>query len=60
MHARTEKEVILYALKETNNNKAQAAKMLRIHRTHLYKKMKKYQISLDQEFQEINKQKEKS
>ena len=53
MHARTEKEVILYALKETNNNKAQAAKMLRIHRTHLYKKMKKYQISLDPELQEI-------
>jgi PAS domain S-box-containing protein len=52
MHARTEKEVILYALKETNNNKAQAAKMLRIHRTHLYKKMKKYQISLDPELQE--------
>ena len=39
-------------LKETNYNKAQAAKMLRIHRTHLYKKMKKYQISLDPELQE--------
>ena len=47
VHARTEKEVILYALKETENNKAQAAKMLGIHRTHLYKKMKKYGISLD-------------
>jgi len=47
MHARTEKEVILYALKETGNNKAQAAKMLGIHRTHLYKKMKKYRIALD-------------
>ena len=47
MHARTEKEVILFALKETGNNKAQAAKMLGIHRTHLYKKMKKYRIALD-------------
>ena len=49
VHAKTEKEVILYALKETNNNKAQAAKMLGIHRTHLYKKMKKYRISLEPE-----------
>jgi transcriptional regulator with PAS, ATPase and Fis domain len=49
MHARTEKEVILYALKETGNNKAQAAKMLGIHRTHLYKKMKKYRIALEPE-----------
>jgi PAS domain S-box-containing protein len=49
MHDRTEKEVILYALKETRNNKAQAARMLGIHRTHLYKKMKKYRIELDPE-----------
>jgi DNA-binding NtrC family response regulator len=49
VHARTEKEVILYALRETNHNKARAAKMLGIHRTHLYKKMKKYRISLDSE-----------
>ncbi len=49
MHARTEKEVILYALKETGKNKAQAAKLLGIHRTHLYKKMKKYRIALDPE-----------
>ena len=46
VHARTEKEIIIYALKETGNNKARAAKMLGIHRTHLYKKMKKYNISL--------------
>jgi transcriptional regulator with PAS, ATPase and Fis domain len=49
VHARTEKEIILYALRETRNNKARAAKMLGIHRTHLYKKMKKYNISLEAE-----------
>ncbi|MBT8363473.1 MAG: sigma 54-interacting transcriptional regulator [Deltaproteobacteria bacterium] len=47
VHARTEKEIILYALKETSNNKVRAAKMLGIHRTHLYKKMKKYNIALE-------------
>jgi PAS domain S-box-containing protein len=47
VQARTEKEVILYALRETNHNKARAAKILGIHRTHLYKKMKKYNISLN-------------
>ena len=41
---RTEKEAILYALKDTNNNKARAAKILGIHRTLLYKKMKKNNI----------------
>ena len=50
VHDRTEKEVILYALKDSKNNKARAAKMLDIHRTHLYKKMKKYRIALDREF----------
>ena len=47
VQARTEKEAICLALKETNNNKAQAAKVLGIHRTLLYKKMKKYDIPLD-------------
>ncbi len=37
-----EKEAIRYALQATDNNKAKAARMLGIHRTHLYKKMKKY------------------
>ena len=46
VQTRTEKEAILYTLKEANNNKARAAKMLGIHRTLLYKKMKKYNISL--------------
>ena len=44
--ARTEKEAIRYALKESNYNKAQAARELGIHRTLLYKKMKKYSIPL--------------
>jgi transcriptional regulator with PAS, ATPase and Fis domain len=47
IHAKTEKESILYALKETNYNKAKSASLLGIHRTHLYKKMKKYNISLN-------------
>jgi len=46
VQTRTEKEAILYSLKETNNNKAKAAKMLGIHRTLLYKKMSKYKIPL--------------
>jgi len=47
VHAKTEQEAIRYALKETNNNKARAAKMLGIHRTQLYKKMKKYSLPLE-------------
>ncbi|MCP4648068.1 MAG: AAA family ATPase, partial [bacterium] len=43
--ASTEKEALIDALKETGNNKAQAAALLGIHRTLLYKKMKKYNIS---------------
>jgi transcriptional regulator with PAS, ATPase and Fis domain len=46
VHAKTEKEAIRYALKESNNNKARAAKILGIHRTLLYKKMKKYKLPL--------------
>jgi transcriptional regulator with PAS, ATPase and Fis domain len=49
VQARAEKEAIRYALKETNNNKARAAKILGIHRTLLYKKMKKYNIALTPE-----------
>lgn len=39
-----EKDAILKALASTNNNKTEAAALLGIHRTHLYKKMKKYGI----------------
>lgn len=43
MH-KAEKEAIQYALKACYGNKSQAARMLGIHRTLLYKKMKKYEI----------------
>lgn len=44
--AKTEKDAILEALKKANNNKSQAAAILKIHRTALYKKMNKYGIAL--------------
>ena len=47
LQARTEIETISFALKESNNNKAKAARILGIHRTLLYKKMKKYHIALE-------------
>jgi len=40
----TEKEAILKALATTNNNKTKASDLLGIHRTLLYKKMRKYEI----------------
>ena len=46
VQTRTEKEAILDALKESGNNKARAANMLGIHRTLLYKKMRKNNIPL--------------
>jgi transcriptional regulator with PAS, ATPase and Fis domain len=49
VQALAEKEAIHYALKEANHNKVKAAKILGIHRTLLYKKMKKYNISLGPE-----------
>lgn len=39
-----EKDAILKALASANNNKTAAAGLLGIHRTHLYKKMKKHEI----------------
>ncbi|MGD9366900.1 MAG: sigma 54-interacting transcriptional regulator [Desulfobacteraceae bacterium] len=44
---KAEKEAIQYALKVCGYNKSQAARHLGIHRTLLYKKMKKYKISMD-------------
>jgi PAS domain S-box-containing protein len=41
-----EKEAIVYALKACDYNKSRAARRLGIHRTLLYKKMKKYNIAL--------------
>jgi transcriptional regulator with PAS, ATPase and Fis domain len=46
VQAETEKEAIRFALKESNNNKVKAARALGIHRTLLYKKMKKYELPL--------------
>jgi PAS domain S-box-containing protein len=40
-----EREAIVYALKACGYNKSQAARNLGIHRTLLYKKMKKYRVS---------------
>jgi len=46
---RAEKTAIRRALVEAGYNKAQAARLLGIHRTLLYKKMKKYGIALNPE-----------
>ena len=46
VQSRAEKEAIRYALESVSYNKARAAEMLGIHRTLLYKKMKKYRLPL--------------
>jgi PAS domain S-box-containing protein len=46
VQADAEKAAIVNALTQTGNNKAQAASLLGIHRTLLYKKMNKYAIPL--------------
>jgi DNA-binding NtrC family response regulator len=43
-----EKETLLHTIRISNFNKNQAARLLGIHRTSLYKKMKKLNISLRQ------------
>ena len=48
VQTRAEKEAIRYALESTNYNKARAADLLGIHRTLLYKKMKRYNLPLNQ------------
>ncbi len=48
VQTRAEKEAIRYALVSADYNKARAAKLLGIHRTLLYKKMKKYDLPLNQ------------
>jgi transcriptional regulator with PAS, ATPase and Fis domain len=42
----SEKEALLQAIQISNNNKNQASRLLGIHRTALYKKMKKFDIPL--------------
>ena len=46
MQSRSERETIWAALKEAKFQKARAARILGIHRTLLYKKMKKYNLPL--------------
>jgi transcriptional regulator with PAS, ATPase and Fis domain len=46
VQAEAEKSAIVNALKQTGNNKAKAARLLGIHRTLLYKKMKKHAVPL--------------
>jgi len=46
VHGEAEKNAILHALDTTGNNKKKAADILGIHRTLLYKKMRKYNIPL--------------
>jgi len=43
-----EKETLLHTIRISNFNKNQAARLLGIHRTSLYKKMKRLNISLKQ------------
>jgi transcriptional regulator with PAS, ATPase and Fis domain len=45
--ADSEKEAVLHAMRVSNHNKNKASKLLGIHRTALYKKMKKFNIPLD-------------
>jgi PAS domain S-box-containing protein len=47
---KAEKEALRHALEVTNNNKTRAAYLLGIHRTLLYKKMKKYNLSFSQDW----------
>lgn len=53
MHRRTEENAIRSTLAMTNYNKAKAAKILGIHRTHLYKKMKKFHIPVNQDMESV-------
>ena len=45
IQATAEKEAITSALAQAGNNKTIAARLLGIHRTHLYKKMKRHGIA---------------
>ncbi len=48
LRATSERDAVLHAIKVSNNNKNQAARILGIHRTALYKKMKKLNLPLNQ------------
>jgi transcriptional regulator with PAS, ATPase and Fis domain len=46
IQAGAEREAIRYALESADYNKSRAAEMLGIHRTLLYKKIKKYNLAI--------------
>jgi transcriptional regulator with PAS, ATPase and Fis domain len=46
LRTNSEREALVHAIKMANNNKNKAAKILGIHRTALYKKMKKLDLPL--------------
>jgi len=47
LRSSSERDAVIHAIKMANNNKNRAAKILGIHRTALYKKMKKLNLPLD-------------
>jgi transcriptional regulator with PAS, ATPase and Fis domain len=47
MREEMEKEALIHAIRISNDNKNKAARLLGIHRTSLYKKMKKFNIPLN-------------
>jgi transcriptional regulator with PAS, ATPase and Fis domain len=47
MAENSEKEALLQAIRIANNNKNKAANILGIHRTALYKKMKKFNLPIN-------------
>lgn len=48
LKATSERDAVLHAIRVANNNKNEAARILGIHRTALYKKMKKLNLPLSQ------------
>ncbi len=49
LRATSERDAVLHAIRLANNNKNEAARILGIHRTALYKKMKKLNLPLNEQ-----------
>jgi transcriptional regulator with PAS, ATPase and Fis domain len=49
LRATSERDAVLHAIRLSNNNKNEAARILGIHRTALYKKMKKLNLPLNEQ-----------